>query len=107
MYVNAPNPDLLPWTNKDEDALNVLRAKDIGLSDTALAVSTNQMSKGIKNKVRILECPEQRELLDVLNNVSPESNLTNQLVEEIEQRPVWSSQSVCVLWMFRLDIEVL
>ena len=52
IYVNAPNPYLIPWTNEDKDALNALRVKKIGLSDTAFAVSTNQMAKRIKNKLR-------------------------------------------------------
>ena len=66
MYVDAPNPSIVPWTNLEDDALNALKNAEIELKDTALAVSTNQMANGIKNKVRLLKSKKRRELLNAL-----------------------------------------
>ena len=68
MYVDAPNPSIVPWTNLEDDALNALKNAEIELKDTALAVSTNQMANGIKNKVSLLKAPERRNLLNALIN---------------------------------------
>ena len=68
MYVDAPNPSIVPWTNLEDDALNALKNAEIELKYTALAVSTNQMENGIKNKVSLLKAPERRNLLNALIN---------------------------------------
>ena len=44
-----------------------MKQETIDLKDTALAVSTNQMARGITNNIELLNTPEKEMLRDKLN----------------------------------------
>ena len=68
LYCSLPEPeDIVPWSEEQENELLTLKQETIDLKDTALAVSTNQMARGITNNIALLNTPEKEKLRDKLN----------------------------------------
>ena len=68
IYCNSPDPEeVVPWSEEQENALATMKQETIEMKDTALAVSTNQMARGITNNFALLNTPEKEKLRDKLN----------------------------------------
>ena len=68
LYCTLPDPEkVVPWSEEQENELSTLKQETIDLKDTALAVSTNQMARGITNNIELLNTPEKEMLRDKLN----------------------------------------
>ena len=67
-YFQTPNPpEISPWNELKEQELVRLRDNDIGMKDTAVAVSTKQMANAVCNNVNLLSTPEKTRLIETLN----------------------------------------
>ena len=67
-YFLTPNPqEISPWNEVKERELVRLRDNDIGMKDTAVAVSTKQMANAVCNNVNLLSTPEKTRLIETLN----------------------------------------
>lgn len=67
-YFNSPDPEeIVPWSEEQENMLSTLKREIIDMKDTALAVSTNQMARGITNNITLLNTPEKEMLRNKLN----------------------------------------
>jgi len=66
-YFNSPDPEeIVPWSEEQENMLSTLKREIIDMKDTALAVSTNQMARGITNNITLLNTPEKEMLRNKL-----------------------------------------
>ena len=66
-YFNLPDPEeIVPWTEEQENALSILKQETVEMKDTALAISINQMARGITNHISLLDTPEKERLREKL-----------------------------------------
>jgi len=66
-YFDAPDPShVFPWYNVQEIKLLRLNEENISMRETAVAVSMNQVERGVSSNVELLNSPERDKLLQSL-----------------------------------------
>ena len=76
LYFDTPDPEeIMAWSKMQENKLLTVKQDHIDMKDTALAVSANQMDRGVSNNIKLLNTPEKNILIDKLrekNDMTPD-----------------------------------
>ena len=67
MYFDPPDSlEVVPWSNVQAQELLCIHSYNIGMKDTNVAVSKNQMATSVSTNVNLPSTPEKRWLLQII-----------------------------------------